>query len=121
MVNYSLGKIYKIVCNTTGKCYIGSTCYPRLCSRLVKHRCCYNRFLKGKYNYLTSFSVLEGNNYEIALLELYPCSCKEELHARERWYIEKNECVIKYIPTRTIKEYYQDNKEQIAVKGKKIS
>jgi hypothetical protein len=50
----------------------------------------YDRFIKGKYHYATSFSVLvEGNNYEIVLLESYPCSCKEELHARERWYIEK--------------------------------
>jgi hypothetical protein len=88
--------------------------------KFVNHRCCYNRFLKGKYHYVTSsFSVLEGNNYEIVLLELYPCSCKEELHARERWYIENNECVNKYIPTRTIEEYYQDNKEQIKGQKKK--
>jgi hypothetical protein len=84
MVNYyySLGKIYKIVCNTTGKVYIGSTCCPRLCRRLTKHREDYNRFLKEKYHFVTSFSVLEGNNYKIVLLELCPCSCKEELHAR---------------------------------------
>jgi hypothetical protein len=100
MVNYSLGKIYKIVCNITGKVYIGSTCSPRLCRRLAKHRDKYNSFLKGKYPYTTSYKVLEHNNYEIVLLELCPSSCKEELHARERWYIENFECVNKYIPTR---------------------
>jgi hypothetical protein len=35
------------------------------------------------------------------------------LHQRERWYIENNECVNKYIPCRTVKEYYVDNKEHI--------
>jgi hypothetical protein len=36
-----------------------------------------------------------------------------ELNARERWWIENNECVNKYIPTRTDKEYYEAHKEKI--------
>ena len=43
---------------------------------------------------------------------------KFELHTRERFYIENNECVNKVIPTRTTKEYREDNKEEIAVKKK---
>jgi hypothetical protein len=34
-----------------------------------------------------------------------------ELNARERFYIQNNECLNKFIPGRTSKEYYQDNKE----------
>ena len=38
MVNYQLGKIYKIVDNTNGNIYIGSTCEPTLARRLAKQR-----------------------------------------------------------------------------------
>ena len=38
MVNYQLGKIYKLVDNTNGNIYIGSTCKPYLSSRLVQHK-----------------------------------------------------------------------------------
>jgi hypothetical protein len=92
-MDYSNGKIYKIVCNTTGKCYIGSTCSPYLSTRLAQHRNNFKSFLKGKFNYVSSYEVLENNNYDIVLLELFPCSCKEELLARERFYIENTECV----------------------------
>ena len=37
MVNYSLGKIYKIADNTNGDIYIGSTCEPTLAKRLYGH------------------------------------------------------------------------------------
>jgi hypothetical protein len=43
------------------------------------------------------------------LVEKFPCESKDELHARERYYIENNECVNKYIPNRTNAEYRQDN------------
>ena len=37
MPDYSKGKIYRIVCNTTGKVYIGSTSQDYLSQRLRKH------------------------------------------------------------------------------------
>ena len=39
-----------------------------------------------------------------------------ELHKRERYYIENNECVNIRIPTRTKKEYQLENKEDIKKK-----
>ncbi len=121
MPDYSKGKIYKIVCNTTGLVYIGSTCEPTLARRLVGHRRLYNAYLNGKTkSTMTSFKVLESNNYEIILMEIVNCLSKDELHARERYNIKSIECVNKNIPTRTKqehkelkKEYYQDNKEHI--------
>jgi hypothetical protein len=114
MDRYKNGKIYKIVCNVTGKVYIGSTCKKTLAHRLAQHRADYKRFLDKKTEkYMTSFKVLENNNYSIILMEEYPCETKEQLLAQERYYIENNECVNKYIPNRTIKEYYEANKEQI--------
>ena len=119
-MNYQNGKIYKIVCNETGLCYIGSTCMPTLAKRLAQHRSAFNSWKKGKYTYITSFKILENENYDIILLETFSCNSKDELHARERYYIEANECVNKCIPNRSIKEiieyhkeYYNDNKEKL--------
>ena len=43
MVNYEKGKIYKIVCNTTGEIYIGSTTKQTLAQRLSQHVSQYKR------------------------------------------------------------------------------
>jgi hypothetical protein len=118
MPDYQLGKIYKIVCNVTGKVYYGSTCEPTLARRLAKHvgeYCCYK---KGSKHYITSFSILENGNYNIVLVEKCPCNDKMELQQRERFYIENNECVNKYIPNRTTKEYYEDNKDIVKLYNK---
>lgn len=112
MVDYSKGKIYKIVCNTTGLIYVGSTCKPKLCQRLSKHVSDYKRHLNKKAGYMTSFEILENNNYVIVLLEEYPCNNKDQLHKKEREWIEKNVCVNKVIPSRTIKEYNQTSKRK---------
>ena len=111
MPDYSKGKIYKIVCNTTCLIYIGSTCEPTLAKRLAKHRGDYKVFLNGKRKYgIKSFDILENNNYEIILIENCDCLCKDELHSRERHFIESMECTNKVIPTRTDKEYYNETK-----------
>jgi predicted GIY-YIG superfamily endonuclease len=103
MVNYQLGKIYKIVDNTNGNIYIGSTCEPTLARRLSQHMCDFKRYLNKKRNFTTSFKIIENNNYNIILLETYPSNSKDELHAKDRYYIENNNCVNKQIPTRTSK------------------
>ena len=111
-IDYSKGKIYKIVCNTTGLIYVGST-IQKLCERLRGHRSQYKLYLQGKEGFYTSFDIIKNNNYQIILIENCPCDSKEELHREERKYIENIECVNKIIPTRTEKEHYQDNKDKI--------
>jgi len=116
---YQKGKIYRIICNTTGLQYYGSTCEDKLCKRLAHHKSDYNGFINGKqHNFMTSFNIIKNDNYEIVLVENYPCNSKDELHQRERYYIENNECVNKFIPCRTSKEYREENKEQIREKKK---
>ena len=61
----------------------------------------------------TSFEVLKNENYEIVLVELAPSNSKMELHQRERYHIENNECVNKQIPTRTDEEYYLQNRDKM--------
>ena len=112
MVNYANGKIYKIVCNITGKVYIGSTTVP-LSRRLAEHRCNYKCWKEGKRNFITSFDIIKNGNYDIVLLEEFPCENNEQLYQRERFYIESLICVNKIIPTRTLKEYRIDNADKI--------
>lgn len=89
MVNYANSKIYRIVCNTTGKQYIGVTTIP-LSTRLSQHKklfkinspCC-------------SKEVMEHEDYAIYLIEDYPVERKEQLLARARMHIESNICVNK--------------------------
>ena len=54
-------------------------------------------------HFTTSFKILENNNYYIELIELFECTCKDELCARESYYIKSLECVNKVIPGRKIK------------------
>ena len=112
MKDYSKGKIYKIVSNSTADIYIGST-IQTLSQRLAKHRSDFKEWKKGNHNHVRSFSLIERGDYHIILLELFPCADIEQLIARERWYIENNVCLNKVIPGRTPKEYYQDNQERI--------
>jgi hypothetical protein len=118
MPDYKDGKIYKIMCNVTGKIYIGSTTHSlRMC--LAEHRSGYKQYMKKmKGNYVTSYQIIEQGNYDIELVERMEYESKEELLRRERHFIEIIECVNKVIPTRTHKEYYEDNKMQIADKRK---
>ncbi len=92
MPDYEQGKIYKIVCNVTGKVYIGST-IETLARRLARHRATYKYFKECKYKYVTSFQIIAQGNYDIVLIESYPCESKDELNKQERHFIESLECV----------------------------
>jgi hypothetical protein len=115
MVNYELGKIYKIVSGDL--VYIGSTCEPTLARRMATHKGNYRKWKKDNKQYLTAFKVLENDDAYITLVELYPCKSSDELHARERFYIESTKCVNKNIPGRTTNEcyekYYRENQDKI--------
>ena len=96
---YKRGKIYKIVCNTTGLCYIGSSSQKSLAKRLGQHKDYYKLWKINTHHIVASFQIIDNNNYEIVLVENYPCNSKDELHARERYWIENTECINKVIPT----------------------
>lgn len=63
---YCEGKIYKIICNKTGKVYYGST-IKTLKARLSSHK---------QGHYTSAHDILESGNYRIELVELYPCGSK---------------------------------------------
>ena len=112
MPDYSKGKIYKIIDNTNGNIYIGSTTQP-LSKRLTDHKA----DLKKKYC-CSSFEIIKNDNYSIILIEEVNCENKEQLLRAERYHIENNDCINKNIPFRKNKEYYEKNKEQLLEKNK---
>ena len=117
-----VGRVYKIVCKTTNKQYIGSTIYP-LKHRLQKHEKAYAGHLRdpSKVNYCASFDELKENNYEILLLELNEYETRHELLEHERHYVQTLENVVnRYIPSRTKKEHYKDNIDHYKEKYQKI-
>jgi hypothetical protein len=96
------GQIYKIECRQSGLCYYGST-IQSLDKRLSGHKHSYRLFLDKKSNSsITSFKVLEHNDYSITAVEFVDVRL---LKQRERFYIENNTCVNKVIPGRTGKEW----------------
>ena len=102
--NPEYGKIYKIVSFETNTCYIGCTTELLLCSRFARHKLITKTWLKDKTKYCTSYELVKYDDCVIILLEKYPCKSKEELEARERYWLENTEnCVNKQIPTRTQK------------------
>ena len=108
MNKYSLGKIYKIVDNTNNNVYIGST-IQTLPQRLGTHR--HRKTCKSRL-------IINNGDYNIILIENYPCESKEQLELRERYFIKNNECINKIIPGRSRKEYNEDNKEYISKQKK---
>ena len=117
MPDYSKSKIYKIVCNITGETYYGST-VQSVAERVGKHRDTFKLWKNGKGGHTKSYDIIERGDYDYSLVENYPCDSKEQLHSRERYWIENFECVNKCIPGRTKKEYREDNKEKIAEQNK---
>jgi hypothetical protein len=110
MEKLKVGKIYKIIDNTNGNIYIGSTT-ETLNRRLSKHKFDYNRYLNGKYRHITSFDIIKNNDFRIELIKYVIYKEKIKLYQRERYYIENNKSINKMIPSRTEKEYRIDNKE----------
>jgi hypothetical protein len=112
MPDYLKSKIYKLTSSNTNDIYIGST-VNNLAKRKAQHISNYKRYLINGGNYMTSCKIIEfGGDIDICLLEEYPCNNTEQLHQRERFYIENYNCVNKLVPTRSIQEYYEVNKDK---------
>jgi len=120
MVNYENSVIYKITCRYTGEKYIGATS-TTIEKRINKHKSDVTSFDNGtKARKCTSYEIMKRGNYNVEILEKYPCESKLFLGQRERYWIEKDKeegnNLNKVIPTRPRKEYdnayYQERKEE---------
>ena len=75
MVNYSNGKIYKIISDQTDLIYIGSTT-QQLSKRKQRHKS--NKDCSSK-------EILQYEDARIILIEMFSCNCKEELNQTHFW------------------------------------
>ena len=108
-------KIYKLIDNTNGNVYVGSTKQKYLSSRLGTHRQDYKKAMNGKRHHLTSSQIIKNGDYKIQLIE------ETDDETRERYWILNTECVNKNIPGRTPKEWAEDNKERMTEYYKEYS
>jgi len=112
-MNYNNSKIYKLWSHETDLIYIGST-NNMLAKRFYTHKSDYKRWKEGKSkNRSSACDLFELGEVMIELIEAYPCNNKDELRAREGYWIRKEVCVNKRIEDRTQKEYKKDNEEKI--------
>ena len=109
MPDYANAKIYKIV-GEDGSTYYGST----------------TQSLKGRINghiyskVTTAYNkIISQMDWEIILVENYPCETRKELEDREAWYIRENPCVNGQIPGRTIQEWMEDHREEANSRSRK--
>lgn len=112
MTDYSNGKIYIISSIHTDDVYIGST-VQTLKARMKQHINDFKTWVKSDYTakYISVFEVVMYGDYEIELLENYPCETKRELLTREGYHQKQIQCVNVNVAGRTLAEYYRDNIE----------
>ena len=88
-----VGLIYKL--SGGGLNYYGST-EQTLKERLRRHKVGYKRYLEGKMHYLTSFNIIDKNDYNIELVE--EVEDLAILTHREQFYID-NFCLLYTSPS----------------------
>ena len=110
MCDYNDGKIYTIRCLTDKTLiYVGSTT-QELSKRFGDHK---SICKSEKWKNYKLYKEVNGDwrNWYIELNQLYPCSCKEELKAKEGEIIRKIGTLNVRIEGRTKQEWNEDNKE----------
>jgi hypothetical protein len=117
--NYENSSIYMIEPTCVydeGDIYYGSTIQKYITTRFGGHKKSYKQWLNGNKSFTSSYLLFEKygvDNCKIVLVETFSCKSKYELQAREAVFIRNNNCINKVIPTRTQKEYRQDNADKI--------
>ena len=116
-IDYSNTIIYKIVCRDTAitDCYVGHT--TNFTKRKYGHKSnCNNEKVKNYSMNVYQFIRDNGNwdNWDMIEIERYNAIDENDAKKRERFYIEALNAKLNIrIPTRTLKEYYDDNQENI--------
>ena len=109
------GIVYKLFCKDADatEFYIGST--KEFHRRQLNHKTLCNNEKRKNYN-LKVYKYIRDNGgydkFDYEILELGEYENKYQLQERERFFINTLKPTLNnYIPNRTLKEYYQDNKE----------
>lgn len=115
-IDYSQTVIYKIACNNLDikECYVGHT--TDLVRRRKQHKhCCISP--NKHYNYNVYQFIRDNGGWEnwcVCPVEEFKCDNINQALIRERFWIEElNANLNQNIPSRTEKERYENNKEEI--------
>tara|TARA_R110002126_G_scaffold190896_1_gene339042 strand:+ start:444 stop:890 length:447 start_codon:yes stop_codon:yes gene_type:complete len=99
--------------------YIGST-IRSMNKRMNAHEYQYKRWLDRKSPYCSSFNIIKNENYELIIIEQIKNETVEDCREREQWWIDfygkenlVNKCNANGWNYENIKEYYNNNKNQI--------
>jgi hypothetical protein len=126
--DYSKGLIYKLCCKDTSikEIYVGST--TNFTQRKKTHKSCCNKETSRGYNYPVYKFIRENggwDNWDMVLIEFYPCETELELGRRENYFmIELQSSLNKNSPNiyETHQEarhgYYENNKDYHNKKNK---
>lgn len=127
MVNYGQNVIYKLCCKNPEikNIYVGHTTNFR--RRKSEHKSDCENKNKLCYNFNVYSFIRENgcfDNWDMVLIEEYPCETKLQAHRRERYWIEfLNATLNCSIPTRSDEEYkkkyYSENRDEMLDKQKK--
>jgi len=125
MVNYNNSIIYKLCCKdvTITDIYVGST--TNFIQRKRAHKnSCFNENNK-KYNFNVYRFIREHGgwcNWSMVQIENYNCENKRELETRERYWFEELKAKLNSkFPSRTRKEYRENNKKIIKEKKREYN
>ena len=124
MPDYSKGCIYMIKKQDdydNKNVYIGSCC--NFSRRKCKHKLTCNNPTYNQHNLKVYQYIRENDGWDYWIMTKiidYPCNNKGELNTMERKYIDEYKSILNCnIPTRTSKEYHNDNREKTAQQQKK--
>jgi len=129
IMDYSKTIIYKIVCNdlTIKECYVGHT------TDMTKRKCAHKKACnneKCKCHHLKIYQIIRENggwdNWNMVLVEKFPCNNRQEACKRERELYEELDAKMNtyrpYITQEDLKEYNkqyrEEHKEDIKEKNK---
>jgi len=114
-INYSNTIFYKIICNDLNitECYVGHT--SNFTKRKYGHKRCCNNENSKQYNfYVYDFIRNNGgwDNWTMIMIDEVKCENSLEARKKEREYIEELKASLNCrIPSRTLKENYEDKKD----------
>ena len=106
-----MGFIYKITSSHDKRVYVGKS-KTTSDIRFDKHKKDYKGWCKGKQiNYITSFELMKYDDCIMIVLE--NDISDDMLSQREGYWYTQFDCVNSQVPNRTLKEWYQDNRDKM--------
>jgi group I intron endonuclease len=89
MPNYQNGKIYKMTNDLNDQVYIGSTCQPLWKRKDQHHQDTKRKGEVSNRKLIKLILELGYKHFKAVLIETHPCNSKEELLAREDYWIKE--------------------------------